>query len=122
MSASLERRFELNANAPAGARAFLRSALPFWCGEQAERAMLLTSELVTNAVVHAHSECTVRLVMQPATLRVEVADTDPTPPHVTVPRGPDGGYGLRLVEALAGDWGVDVVPTGKTVWFSVDCD
>jgi anti-sigma regulatory factor (Ser/Thr protein kinase) len=90
-------------------------------GELAYEAALLTSELVANAVRHAHSEVDVRLSRTGSGVRIEVADHDP---HPLAPRrpGPDDtdGRGLYLVGALARDWGVRLSPPGKTVWFELD--
>jgi uncharacterized protein YjbJ (UPF0337 family) len=90
------------------------------CGELADEAALLTSELVANAVLHAHSVVDLRLSRTGAGVRVEVADHDP---HPLVPRRPDpedtGGRGLYLVGVLARDWGVRFSPPGKTVWFEL---
>jgi len=85
-------------------------------------AVLLASELVGNAVEHAHSE-TVYLVVdqRESRFRVEVHDDlagRPVPQETDVlaPRG----RGLMLVERLASEWGVDPSPRGgKQVWFQL---
>lgn len=85
-------------------------------------AVLLASELVGNAVEHAHGE-TVYLVVdqRESRFRVEVHDDlagRPTPQHADAlaPRG----RGLMLVERLAAEWGVDPSPRGgKQVWFQL---
>lgn len=93
-------------------------------------AELLTSELVTNAVVHpqppAHSGVTVVVVhlhRTPERLRVEVIDHDPQPPRpATDPPEEFGhGWGLQLLDQLATAWGVHPLPVGvgKTVWFEI---
>jgi anti-sigma regulatory factor (Ser/Thr protein kinase) len=86
----------------------------------AENAILLVSELVTNAVRHARGDGSPLelLVIQSGTvLRIEILDTDPRPP---TPRNPDAldgsGFGFVLVEAIADDWGVSQTSTGKAVW------
>ena len=80
---------------------------------------LLTSELVTNAVLHACSPAEVTVVRRPRLVRIEVADADPTTPRK---RAPDdrGGRGLHMVEAVADRWGVEPLAAGKVVWFEVD--
>ncbi len=83
-------------------------------------AALLASELVTNAVRHAHSGLTVTLDWRTSWLRVQVADDDPHPPRLTPAPGIDGGFGMRLVDSLANDWGVRTSTFGKTVWFDLD--
>ena len=85
-------------------------------------AVLLASELVGNAVEHAHSAAIHHLVDQrESRFRVEVHDDlagRPTAQHVETlaPRG----RGLMLVERLAAEWGVDPSPRGgKQVWFQL---
>ena len=83
-------------------------------------AVLLTSELVSNAVLHARTPFEVE-VTGAETVRVVVRDGSPDPPEVANP-GPDetGGRGLLLVHSLATRWGYEVTPTGKSVWFELD--
>ena len=103
------------------ARRFVSDVLGRWsCPHLAEEAALLTSELVTNAVVHARSEVDVRITRIPTGVRIEVMDQEAgsvrpvtAPPHAT------GGRGLLLVQALAGNWGVRPSRSGKNVWFEL---
>jgi anti-sigma regulatory factor (Ser/Thr protein kinase) len=97
--------------------------------EVTDVAVLLLSELMTNAVRHAMvwpgREVRARCVMEAGRLHVSVADANDTLP---TPReaAPDdeSGRGLALVVALADDWGAEPRPggIGKTVWFAVKCD
>jgi anti-sigma regulatory factor (Ser/Thr protein kinase) len=81
---------------------------------------LLTSELVTNAVIHAGSEPHLVLVLHPDRVRVEVHDTDPKLPARRTPdEARPGGRGLLLLDQVASDWGVDPLDDGKVVWFEV---
>lgn len=94
-----------------------------------DTAVLLVSELVTNAIVHTGSTVDVVVARDPkrmhdaeppALLRVEVHDRSarlPTRRHV----GPDSesGRGLALVDALAHRWGVAREEVGKNVWFEL---
>lgn len=81
---------------------------------------LLTSELVTNAVVHARSDVEVTVSLGARAVRVEVADDGPGRPAVRR-AGPDSpsGRGLTLVDAVADRWGVDHAAPGKSIWFEV---
>lgn len=99
-------------------RRCLEAGLP---GRTAETAVLLTSEVVTNALVHARSAPRLGVTVGEDGLRVEVADDDPgTPRPVSdVDAGALGGRGLRLVDELADDWGVAPAGPGKVVWFSL---
>ncbi len=82
---------------------------------------LLTSEVVTNALVHARSAPELRVEVRSDAVRVEVCDTSETEPVLQQP-GPDSasGRGMAIVEQLATGWGVERVPhDGKRVWFEV---
>jgi serine/threonine-protein kinase RsbW len=87
-----------------------------------DTAVLLVSELVSNAVLHARhggSELELRVTDTGTWLRIEVSDADPRPPQPHIPAGLDE-FGFVLVEALAAKWGVDQVAAGKTVWIELD--
>jgi anti-sigma regulatory factor (Ser/Thr protein kinase) len=100
--------------------------MPPRCGSSAsETALLLTSELVTNVMVHTDTvEVHVRAHCDGTRLRVCVDDgakTPPTPvPGSSEPRS-GSGRGLWLVEELAARWGCQALPDGKRVWFEVSC-
>jgi DNA-binding NarL/FixJ family response regulator len=104
------------------ARRFVATALRGWqLGSLLETVTLLTSELVTNAIVHAGSEVDVVVRLTGEAARVEVTDRSDAPP---TPRSAvdsdNSGRGLALVEALARRWGTRrIVGGGKTVWFEV---
>jgi anti-sigma regulatory factor (Ser/Thr protein kinase) len=90
--------------------------------EVVEAALLLTSELVTNAVLHAAGTINVDVDLDLTAVRVEVADGSTEPPAPRDP-GPDepSGRGLHLVEAMARAWGVEQErEDGKVVWFELD--
>ncbi|MFC1416265.1 ATP-binding protein [Streptacidiphilus cavernicola] len=112
------------------AREFVRQALEDWGwlpGETEEEAevaadvLLLVSELVTNACLHAGGPTGLALHGTARTLRVEVSDTGsgmPMPRHPHQPGRP-GGHGLHIVERLASGWGTIRRDGGKTVWVEV---
>lgn len=103
------------------ARAQLRKSLARWGMAELEfAAVVVLSELVTNAVVHARvppgREVLTRFVPLEDGVRIEVHDASDEWP---VPRVPDeaGGYGLALVAELSSDWGVEKRRgIGKCVW------
>jgi anti-sigma regulatory factor (Ser/Thr protein kinase) len=106
------------------ARATVRSALSDKFGNQLlETVELLTSELVTNVIVHAATPCRLRLTEpRSGLLRVEVHDDTDSVAAVSVTSAlPSSvhGRGLLLVDALADTWGTSRHSTGKTVWFDV---
>ena len=95
-------------------------------GHLAEDAILLVSELVSNAVRHTAGSgpsLELRIAMAEARLRIEVLDCDPRPPQPRTPGALDeSGRGFLLVEALADDWGVSQTETGKSVWIELRTD
>jgi two-component sensor histidine kinase len=105
--------------APRAARNAVRQALPDTDPRVVERAMLLTSELVTNAVIHAATPLTLDVTVGPSTLHVLVDDGDTRPPVPSASRGAHGGYGLQIVEQLADAWGTTPRASGKSVWFEL---
>ena len=103
------------------ARAFVASALAAAGREDAsEVVVLLTSELVSNAVLHSGSVIEVVVRVLPHRLAVEVHDQtggEPVRRHYSATSGT--GRGLVLVEALARDWGTVLTGSGKFVWFEL---
>ncbi|WP_228079423.1 SpoIIE family protein phosphatase [Streptomyces profundus] len=84
-----------------------------------DQAELLVSELVTNAVRHAHGPVELRVV-RGSTLLIEVTDPvlDPPRERATTPDD-EGGRGLSLVSREARRWGTRRGSAGKTVWFEL---
>jgi serine/threonine-protein kinase RsbW len=88
-----------------------------------ESALLLASEVITNAVVHGDGmvQVDVGRVDGPA-LRVEVSDDGGGMPLIGAQRADaESGRGMAMVELLSRRWGTDLAvgPLGKTVWFEV---
>jgi anti-sigma regulatory factor (Ser/Thr protein kinase) len=110
--------------AAAVARSQVRRAIFAWdIPVDTETAVLLTSELVTNAIAHEAGK-TVMLTITCicGQLRVDVHDTSPAPPvAVTAPADAETGRGLMLVASLSTDWGFHWTPTGKAVYFTLGC-
>ncbi|MBL1103027.1 MEKHLA domain-containing protein [Streptomyces sp. 5-8] len=105
---------------PAG-RDFLDKALSTWgCAGSTDDALLLLSEVLTNAVQHAQGPIGVHVCRTDTGLTVEISDRSP---HLPQPRlaaeDEESGRGLLLVRALADDWGVRPTDEGKTTWFSL---
>ena len=120
--------FEPVGRSVATARSFVRDTLQGWgFADIVDDAVVLTSELVTNAVVHAGTSADVLCLRTDQGVRVEVADRYPEREiplqgHPVNMGSPDreGGRGLQLCAALAGRWGVEYTPTHKQVWFQLD--
>jgi serine/threonine-protein kinase RsbW len=106
------------------ARQATRAALAAWrLAYLEETAVLLVSELVTNAVRHARDTGTITLQLASAGawLRMEVQDADPQWPQPRTPADRDeSGFGFVLVDSLASHWGVRETPAGKAVWAELD--
>jgi len=103
------------------ARRFVRDVLDAWgAGEFEDAAVLLTSELVTNALLHARSPAELHVRLAGGRLRVGVSDRTPVLP-VRKRYGKEAatGRGLLLVETLASAWGTDRNGDGKEVWFEL---
>ncbi|TCR26306.1 PAS domain S-box-containing protein [Streptomyces sp. BK205] len=105
---------------PAG-RDFLGKALSTWyCAGAADDALLLLSEILTNAVQHAQGPIGVHVCRTDTDLTVEISDRSPQLPQPRVAaEDEESGRGLLLVRALADDWGVRPMDHGKTTWFSL---
>lgn len=111
------------ASSARAARGFVDATLRAWsCREAVDLVVLLTNELVTNAVLHAGTRIDLRISRVSGALRVEVGDASR---QALAVRSPDldaqTGRGLSLVDALSRRWGVDLVADdGKVVWFEVE--
>ncbi|MEU6658677.1 SpoIIE family protein phosphatase [Streptomyces sp. NPDC046821] len=119
--------FEPVGRSVATARAFVRDTLQGWgFPDIIDDAVVLTSELVTNAVVHAGTSAEVLVLRTDDGVRIEVSDRYPereiplqhSAVHMSSPDR-EGGRGLQLCAALATRWGVDYTPTHKLVWFQL---
>ncbi|GAA2768925.1 MULTISPECIES: ATP-binding protein [Streptomyces] len=111
------------------ARDFTRQALYAWgwlpaaSADQraaAEDVLLVVSELVTNACLHAGGPDQLRISCDNKVIRVEVTDKGTGQPAPRNPHraGRPGGHGMFIVQRLCLDWGVVRTPglSGKTVW------
>lgn len=104
------------------ARAFVEERCREWGLEHVvDDALVVVSELVTNAVLHAHSRAELRLVPGPETLRIEVADEGRAGPDpILAGEDDEHGRGLLLVAVMSAAWGTEARPGGgKVVWADV---
>ncbi|CAM5499412.1 SpoIIE family protein phosphatase [Kitasatospora aureofaciens] len=122
--------FAPDGRSAAAARGFVRDALLGWgLPEVVDDAVVLVSELVTNAVVHAGTAAEVCCLREEQTVRIEVTDHHPERGLPSLGDGPvsasdrfadpdgEGGRGLLMCSALAERWGVEYAAGQKTVWF-----
>ncbi|HXZ71370.1 MAG TPA: ATP-binding protein, partial [Streptosporangiaceae bacterium] len=119
--------------AAAAARRFVRDTLQTWFTNGAaiaghglvDDAVLLTSELVTNAVVHAGTPVEVTCKLTGGGVEVVVSDGHPArlvpepPENEHIPAERTSGRGLLLPAALASAWGVTYGRSAKAVWFRI---
>jgi len=118
-------RLATGSAAPAEARRRVRDAIRSWrLSVDLDAALLLTSELVTNAVRHEAGQGAQAVVLAIASsrgrLRVDVHDTSRSLPAVAeVPADAETGRGLLLVETLSDEWGFYRTPAGKAVYFTL---
>jgi anti-sigma regulatory factor (Ser/Thr protein kinase) len=103
--------------APRRARALLREHAGGLGRERLDSAVLLISELVTNAVLHGTGEIRLIIDVNGEDARFAVADEGDGTPAVSMTPGPEGGWGLRLVGQLANRWGV--LEERTQVWFEI---
>lgn len=142
--------FDPGPRAARGARVAVGQACDTWDIAPTEDLLVIASELVTNAVLHARTAIDVQVCVAAGVIEVAVGDGDPGRPTVRpdredlladldrVPvqaldlddRHPDltvgaagsvaAGRGLLLVATLAHRWGVVARPGGKDVWAQVE--
>jgi anti-sigma regulatory factor (Ser/Thr protein kinase) len=110
--------------APSTARSYLRLFARNLSAATLDEALVMVSELVTNALQHGKPEITLQLWLRPDRIAVAVLDRGDASPSLIhpAPRGDHPhGRGLMLVNALAAHWGVRCSEgrAGKTVWFDL---
>jgi anti-sigma regulatory factor (Ser/Thr protein kinase) len=106
------------------ARGHVRAAIRSWdVPVDQETAVLLTSELVTNAVRHELGRAVMLVIAcDRGQLRVDVHDTSRSwPAPADVPADAETGRGLLLVATLSAEWGFYRTATGKAVYFTLAC-
>lgn len=132
MTRTVELLLVAGPEAPRAARRRVVAACRHLDASTSDAASLITSELVTNAVLHpgrrgpgmdTERHILVRLRCSLRGIRVEVRDDDPRPlpePPSSADALEERGRGLYLVSSLASDWGSHVLSNGqKVVWFEL---
>ena len=104
------------------AREQVRVVLAEWglTGEPGEPTLLVVTELLSNAIDHAHGPVRLSVELSAETVHVEGRDATPHPPQLQPPDPLRArGRGVQFVEALSTRWGSTSSPPGKIVWADV---
>ena len=121
MFAHAARTFEPTDHAPRQARLFVKECLAAWgLTGITDPLVLAVSELTTNAVTHGTGAINVTLRTNDRRVRIQVENLGAGTPVMRAPESPEritGGMGLRLVDTVADDWGVDARANTTSVWF-----
>jgi len=115
-------RLSAGPSAAAEARRQVRAAICAWgIPVDPDVAILLTSELVTNAIRHEVTGIVkLAITCSAGQLRVDVHDSSRTLPLlIDAPVDAEAGRGLMLVATLAAEWGFYRTPAGKAVYFTL---
>lgn len=120
MAAAHRRLLPSHPRAAAQARRFIAEKCRHLPRRTIEAALLLTSELVGNAVRHGRPDVAMSVDCSKQRLHVEVEDGSPDLPQPRTPSPTaETGRGLLLVQAYADRWGVRALQHGKVVWFTL---
>jgi anti-sigma regulatory factor (Ser/Thr protein kinase) len=107
-----------NPRAARDARRFVALHTPTVDSATASTLAVLTSELVTNAVLHARTALQVGVAREGQDLLIGVGDRgNGHPAQQPASETATQGRGLRLIDGLADRWGITRYEGGKTVWF-----
>ena len=101
------------------ARAFVAETLAEWdAGVDPNDALIVASELVTNAIIHGRTTCELQLSITGNAVRIEARDGGGGTPDPMAPsRTGTHGRGLHIIAALTSAWGIEDIPAGgKIVW------
>ena len=120
--AAAKRTFSGDLHAPRDARLFVEATLADWClDDLIGDAVLVVSELTTNAVIHAGSDVDVTVSRLRSGVRLAVSDTSAVAPQ---PRdwipAVAGGWGMQVVSSIASRWGHGATHGGKVVWAELE--
>jgi anti-sigma regulatory factor (Ser/Thr protein kinase) len=122
MDAIVAERFRPDPQALSDARRFLRRALrDIQTGpagdDLVDVLVMAANELAANAVLHARTEFTVRVLIDLHRVRVEVSDGNTRMPQPCLaPADATSGRGLAIVDGSGLQWGAERHARGKTIW------
>jgi anti-sigma regulatory factor (Ser/Thr protein kinase) len=115
------RRFPHEPQSVPAARHFATSLLRDTARDTLEAIELMVSELATNCIRHTDSGFDLTIIRHGGDIRVEATDQAGGTPTMRSPEPTEpSGRGLRIIDMLSADWGVETgAPRGKTVWFTI---
>lgn len=119
---TVRQSFGLQRSSVSASRQFVDGAVSDLPPEVRDAAVLMMSELATNAVVHAATGFEVGITRSETTLRVEVTDVGGGRPALRSPTSREPhGRGLQIVKELSDQWGMSALDdqAGKTIWFEI---
>ena len=116
----VDARLRRDALAPARARRYAADLCHELPMGSLHEVLLLTTELVNNALWHGRGEAWLDVEVEPGLVRVGVSDRG----GGQVERAqqfswPEAGHGLRIIESMSDEWGVQLLAAGKRVWFEL---
>jgi anti-sigma regulatory factor (Ser/Thr protein kinase) len=114
---AVDRTLPRSAESIGTARRLVNEHTSAFTSEQQRDAELMVSELVTNAVVHGIGTISLRIDVDTDAVRIEVSDQGEVALAPSPTPGAHGGWGLRIVDELADDWGV--LAGSTKVWFRI---
>jgi anti-sigma regulatory factor (Ser/Thr protein kinase) len=107
----------------AAARHRLADQLRQWHCANLDEVLLVFSELLTNAILHAQTTARVLTTINDGVIRLEIHDGAASiPPRQATDPSQTGGFGLHIVEHLSNSWGWHTTSTGKLVWCTMPCN
>ena len=122
---TVRRSFALDRKSVAASRQFVGETVADLPRDVRDAAILMMSELATNAIVHAATGFEVVVDRSVDVLRIAVTDVGGGEPELrTPPSSEPHGRGLQIVKELSDGWGIidDDDHSGKTVWCTVRLD
>ena|SRR5579871_3611572 len=122
MSGPPSAEFSPQAASLAAVRSFVRDSCPGLDDLDLLRVIIVVNELATNAVEHAQSAYSVKLItLGDSAVRIEVEDAEDALPRLAEEPSTENGRGLRIVEGIARAWGSEPrEAAGKVVWAELD--
>jgi serine/threonine-protein kinase RsbW len=105
----------------ATARRALQQKLEAAGRDNVDEALLVFSELVTNALRHAGGAHRILVSDEQGLLCLAVYDRSRAIPVIREVGGKHGGFGMQIVSQLSVRWGCDLLPEGKVVWSELAC-